>query len=193
MSDTTRRRRLTLADILLFVAVTAAGLVVVRMAIGMGLYEKEAIVGAGPVRLFIEGCMIFGAPLLVAWTLLLLVLSLITPRPSLRHVIRRPGFVACAAVLAALLDRGAFFGSRVLSDNSAAELAVTYANTTTSVSEHAGLMILGAWLALALGRRWRPGPSWLDWLGCCLGLCWVVLFLSGEVYWFVVRVTHIRF
>jgi hypothetical protein len=39
--------------------------------------------------------------------------------------------------------------------------------------------VIGAWLALALGRRFRPERSWVDRAGRVLGAYWVFLALTG--------------
>ncbi len=186
MSDATRRR-FTIAEMLLLVVVTAIGLAGARFGAAL-LDLEEVISGDAPGRAYFEQLYVFGAPLIVAWSLAVLILSLRKPRPALRHIAGRPGFVACAAILLAFVERSIYFAVLVVHDNSRAAVAVWYPNTVITLSGHAGLMIIGAWLALRLGRRWRPGPTWVDRLGCVLGLCWVLMFVSFEIYWLMIRV-----
>jgi hypothetical protein len=39
--------------------------------------------------------------------------------------------------------------------------------------EPASFCVAGAWLTLALARRWRPAPTWPDRLGRLVGVLWV--------------------
>ncbi len=46
-------------------------------------------------------------------------------------------------------------------------------------------MVAGAWLALALGSRWRTQTSWPGWVGLALGVGWMGLFLFRWLHVFV--------
>jgi hypothetical protein len=50
-----------------------------------------------------------------------------------------------------------------------------------SYTPEAGFAVAGAWLALALGGRWRPEPSWIDRLGRAVGWLWIAALM---VNWF---------
>lgn len=55
----------------------------------------------------------------------------------------------------------------------------------------AGPMVLGAWIALLIQGRWRPRRTWTDRAGCILGVCFVLTYLCGEIYFVVVEpVSH---
>ena len=44
------------------------------------------------------------------------------------------------------------------------------------------LPVATAWMALALGRRWRPEPSWVDRTGRALGFAWIgLMFARGAL------------
>jgi hypothetical protein len=42
--------------------------------------------------------------------------------------------------------------------------------------------IAAAWLILALSGRWRPERTWIDRLGCLIGLAWIALEIAGELF-----------
>jgi hypothetical protein len=42
--------------------------------------------------------------------------------------------------------------------------------------------IAAAWLILALSGRWRPERTWVDRLGCLIGLAWIALETVGNVF-----------
>jgi hypothetical protein len=46
-------------------------------------------------------------------------------------------------------------------------------------------LIAGAWLALALGSRWRRETNWVGWAGRALGIGWIGVFLLGWCRMFV--------
>jgi hypothetical protein len=41
--------------------------------------------------------------------------------------------------------------------------------------------VAGVWAALALSRRWRPEPSWIDRAGIGLGVLWIASMLAIPV------------
>jgi hypothetical protein len=63
------RERLTIADTLVLVAVTASGLLGVRFTAELGLFDKDIFRNSPLGRMSIENLIIFGGPVLVAWTL----------------------------------------------------------------------------------------------------------------------------
>jgi hypothetical protein len=42
-----------------------------------------------------------------------------------------------------------------------------------TISTRNAYAIAGAWTLLALSRRWKPDPGWIDRLGRLLGSCWI--------------------
>jgi hypothetical protein len=44
--------------------------------------------------------------------------------------------------------------------------------------------VVASWVALALARRWRPEPSWVDRAGRALGAYWIALSLYRWVLGF---------
>ena len=103
--------RITIADVMVMIAATALGLVFVRYENYIGIFDKVA--GGLPGQLFVARLMFLCEPPLFAWTLAVLILGLRRRRSVEHPVVRGPGFVACVAVLVAVLDRGAYFAARV--------------------------------------------------------------------------------
>lgn len=110
------------------------------------------------------------APSLLLWTLTWLVLRLRGPRPNLRHLARKPGFVACLVAVAVtafgsvstLVYQAGLFGSNP------ADWLIAGIWT-----QRIGFSVAAAWLTLALNRRWRPERGWIDRMGRVLGWLWV--------------------
>jgi hypothetical protein len=180
-----RERRLTLADLMLLVAATAPGLAVVRFANTLGLYDERIMRTTGKVRLALEAISVFVTPVIVPWTLMVLILSLRKPRPPLRRVAGRPGFVACACVALTLLLQAPDLVIRACLIETFPEVGTQYGRAVATITLFSGVTILGAWMALALAGRWRPGRSWLDRLGCILGCYYIFIYVINKIYFTV--------
>lgn len=107
----------------------------------------------------------------VAWSVTLVVLRFVPPRPSLCRIRRQPGMVACCAVVLALA-----IGSLCILLNltiyerrgDGYPWPVMYVLNPEWISS----AVAGAWLAQAMGRRWRPEPCWIDRAGRVLAIGW---------------------
>jgi hypothetical protein len=178
-------RRFTLAEAMLLVAATAPGLVLLRIAAGLGLFTDDPRSEAPPSRQFIEHLSVFGGCILFPLALAVLVLSLRDRRPVRRDVIQGSGFVARVAVaISAILPVARFLvrvGTAPAADISNA-LPLNFNNMFGSLEKDACLMIVGAWLALAVTGRWQLGPSWTSRLGCVIGVCFVLMYVYTECY-----------
>lgn len=177
------QRRFSLADAMVLVAAMAPGLILLRTAVALDLFNLVPNPKAPPGRDFINSLSVSSASILSSLTLATLVLSFHKPRPNLREVMRLPGFVACVAVMAASLLPLVHFviGVTTLSATGL-NVALYFNNTLARLTLSAGEMIIGAWIALALLGRWRPGPNWKDRLGCVLGACWIFIYGWTELY-----------
>src|SRR5262249_51195613 len=103
------RRKMTLLDAILLVASAAVGMGAFQYAVrtwfpgwiwtwARGLPARQDLT----TWLVIVTCcdfVVFLVPLIAPWTVLLLLLTLTSPRPRLRRAFRRPGVAACAAAL----------------------------------------------------------------------------------------------
>jgi hypothetical protein len=115
-------------------------------------------------------------PLGAMWTLALIPIRLLGPRPRLRRLARQPGMLAtCAAgvtivflglcvMVAALLAEPVVFDLFSLSTPGAWFCAPMFV----------GWSVLISWASLLVGRRWRAEATWVDQLGRAVGLCWIV-------------------
>ena len=181
-------RRFTLADAMLLVAATAPGLVLLRIAAGLGLFSTERGPNDPWGRDFIEQLAIAGGCLLVPIALLVLVLSLRGRGTQSRDIAQGPGFTACVALVVASVLPIAWFAVRVAKAdefNRSNEISLNFNNSFGRLELYGGPMIAGAWLALALSGRWRPGETWLDRLGCFVGACYIIMFVYTKLYLFI--------
>jgi hypothetical protein len=119
-------------------------------------------------------------PVLAAWTVALLALRLRGPRPSRRRLGRLPG--AMAAILGTIAVGCATALGVVMALTFDPDLERGFVRTVDLGSILAGAMILGGWIAIAVGGRWRPEPTWLDRTGRVLGVSWIVAGLVGIYY-----------
>ncbi len=128
----------------------------------------------------------FGPPLcfVVPLMIALIPISLRSPRPRLRVLARRPGFVACVAAAVSLVPGvvvwwwwpkptlGKFLRKPMVLGGWTLAMEMTSAT------------VLGAWLVLGMGRRWRAEAHWIDRCGRVLGL-YCVLYPLHRVALFV--------
>jgi hypothetical protein len=159
-------RRMTLFDVMILVAATAAGFATARACLNV----MPGLRPAFAVRM----TAVFVA---LALTLTLIPLRLRRPRP--RRVGRDPGTVARCAValaLAFILIEMASHLSQPVPVRARAEPHYRVINLVFYLLrlDLYSPAVAGAWLALALSGRWRPARDWLDRAGRVLGVCWVI-------------------
>jgi hypothetical protein len=185
-------RGFRLLDAMILMAAIAVGFALARMGAARVLgYETGPFSPAArwPLRawLVVLAAVPHVAPIAPA----LLCIGLLPPRPDLRRLASRPGFVACLALTIVLVVRAAGFlalwartlGSpfarvrrevtllpdpfRILDGapglGSAIEIPTFRALIHLApLAAELGLSVAVAWSVLAIGRRWRPEPSWVD-------------------------------
>lgn len=157
------RRHFTLADAMVLVAATAAG-------IAAGTPGES-----GDWRWA-------GVSVPLAWALAVVGISL--GRPGDRRAFRRgaPGLHACLAVTvgaAAIILSEASYG--VLNSWSAPWIQGPWIHYSFRMTaEYAGGSVAVAWLALVATRRWRPVPTWPDRLGRLIGAYWLLLLVVSQ-------------
>lgn len=194
----TPKRRFRMVDAMILVAATAAGCALTSwldrasdgevswQALGECIRELPAVVSARETASAWQ--MVFeitftGAylvlPLVALWTLAILPLRLLGPRPRWRRLARQPGLMAACATAVVLVCYGLLIGTVSLIarregaswPEAATELALV------GFAPHAplavGLAVLASWMTLIVGRRWRAEPSWVDRLGRILGVFWI--------------------
>ncbi len=147
--------------------------VVVGIAGGRARLAREAM----PFIWWGVGVQDRSAWMAVSLSLSLVVIGLRRPRPPLRRLATRPGWMAAVAVAVALglvcIDQAEFSLSLLAMKRglpSSGDLIQEIGNRMMTTPSFA---VAGAWAALAIGRRWRPGRDWSDRLGFALGLYWI--------------------
>ena len=83
-----QQRRFSLADAMVLVAAMAPGLILIRTAVALGLFNLSPNPKEPPSRDFINSLSISSASILGSLTLAVLVLSFHRPRPNLRRSYR---------------------------------------------------------------------------------------------------------
>lgn len=178
---------------MVLVAATAVGLGAARGMHDMlqNSTEMDASLLAepvGPYLLEAARWSALGYPLLVAWTIALVLLLFLSrrSRPSLKSLLERPGATACGAAalavaiqtvnvitlaVALMANIGTVLPSAVMARFLV--MAITpYLGVNLGMP---GLAVAVAWTGLALSGQWQAEPNWLDRAGRLLGLAWVVL------------------
>ncbi len=179
------RRRFTILDAMIVVAAAAIAIVWTHAILEFTLREYQ-ILG------FTDGGVVIGSlqaciPALVLTNFAVLIMRSIQPRPSWRRIARQPGAAACGGVAFGvcllLILRLATLAFQRLSGLRVKGFAPSGSTTrfvTQSLTDM-GLIVVGAWLALGVTRRWRAESSWIDLSGRLLGVCWIALYLAFHV------------
>ena len=175
----TRNERLSLADLMMLVAVAGAGLALFRPY--LTAFIEKRFHYSSPWFRTIE--ITYGAWSIVAagWMILLLVLRYRRPCPHRGRLARRPGHVACCAAAVALVVGG--LQELVQLASPRPDIPFSFQTLWIIVSMRVGPTVLGAWLLLALSGRWRADRGWMDRLGRLLGCCWIGWMLLWMLIW----------
>ncbi|HEY2155711.1 MAG TPA: hypothetical protein VGH33_08775 [Isosphaeraceae bacterium] len=164
------RRRHSIADGMIVVAAVAVGLVLVRETLPIDLWVSREW-----ARLVTNGVILL-ADFLVPSTFALVAIQLRQPRPSIRRLVRRPGFLGCLAACVAMAAACAFLAvvevfARVTGSRRV-DIDLIYIFAVPGI----GFSVLGAWTALAAnGRSRRPAPGGIDRAGWLVGWGWLLL------------------
>jgi hypothetical protein len=188
MQAASPRRRFRLLDAMILVAATAAGCAlsqpVSHALVGDLSWETLPEIWNPPYRssltdwdvleerAILVACLTM--PLVFVWTLALIPIRLVGPRPPFRRLTRQPGMMAACATMMAIAFIGLQFaaGLTVIGWDSTCELVLGY--SSAFVPTLIGLAVSVSWMTLLVGRRWRAEPSWVDRLGRALGVFWIL-------------------
>lgn len=177
-------RKFTLADAMMLVAAVAVSSCLLK-------YHYEELRAAGSlgfpsgwlrldIRTWSDGDVISSTVWCLGWTycwlvpctIACLIVRLRHPRPRLRRLILQRG--AASIVLATIFTAATvtlFALRKALFASSGTHLFLGYG--LERLIGGTGLLIVGAWLLLALSGRCRAEPGWIDRTGTFLGGCWV--------------------
>jgi hypothetical protein len=173
---TTPTRGFTIVDAMILAAATAGGCAWFR-AVVINSWSHD-FPESWHERIAVKGILATSA-LLMAWSAAFLVIRLRQPRPRFRRLARQPGMVACSAATVAILYQ--LLWMLLVGMKWGLQTAYTKGylpsgkGVLSTVGAEAELWVAGAWLALALGGRWRSERSWIDRLGRILGLTWIMV------------------
>jgi len=189
MSTPAPRRPFKLLDAMALIAATAAGLGAARGMRGWLWDSTDVSFVAGTFAAIVLEAVRWiglGLPLLVAWTVALALLPLLSPRsrPRLNDALGRPGMTACGSATFVLaigaINLTALFLAllvndlaRVMNSDEIRETFVFFITYNLLIAP--GSAVTVAWSMQALSGRWRPEPDWLDRAGRFVGLVWMVL------------------
>ena len=150
-------------DAMIIIAAIAVGLGLGRTIIGDAISMPSSPMWvARPITYFLLAC-----------TLAYLPLRLRGPRPSLRHLTRQPGMVACVAVAVVVtidVVSSAIYWAKAGPMYRSMMLELFWRGN----SHHPAAAVAAAWLGLALSRRWRGERGWIDRMGRVFGVLWLI-------------------
>ena len=167
------KRQFTLIDAVAFIAATAIGFALARLALSL-LKARSIQFLARPrwVQYSVLHGMLWIIPVLFALSIAILPLSLRQPRPRFRSIIRSPGFVMNIAAIAGVLCVSVQNMGEMAIDPSRAD--VIYVQMVSSqLPGDVGYFVVGSLVALALFGRLRPRAVWTDRLAYSMGWVWV--------------------
>jgi hypothetical protein len=186
-----RTRRFTIADVMILVSAAAVSSLILRFYMP-GFERQLGFVGRfgsdfWNLQLAYAWIQGPGSCVVVPLMASLIAIRLLPPRP--RHLRIQPGFVACVAVLVSLVPGILWYAT--IQYRPGFRRADAFEQTWGCVIFWTSCAVIGAWLALALGRRFRPEPSWVDRTGRVLGAYWVFVVLAGFAIAWVLRLANL--
>jgi hypothetical protein len=186
-------RRFTVLDAIILNMATVVGVGVNWLIFFTLFYEKwkpsrvgdlGSYQGVGRYAEWVSVAMVLTMPILAAWTIALVPLGLVPPRPRVDRLACQPGWVASSVFFVALIFNSAMIVGLVL----AGILDVDFWLLIPSLI---ALTILASWLNLILRGRWRPEPTWLDRSGRVLALLWLTLGIVGVVVSYLLNTSRV--
>lgn len=186
-------RRFTIADGMILIAAVACGLAWARRV--WPLFKLSSPTPTGSWLWFVdrgELVLFMTVPCLLCLTIAAAILRVRRPRPSWRRIVRQPGMTSLMTALLFLsvalppivLAVDLSYRKRNMGKSYWAE-AQTWADLPSALIEYLvyatpapGFAVIVAWTTLAVQRRWRNEPTWIDRGGRVLGVSWV---LTGTV------------
>ena len=185
MSDADRKQ-VALADLMILVVMFALGMASLRTTLRDLPLENfprpQSSQGSriGRAQPYINFILVQGTPLLSLASLTAVVVSLRCPRPPIRRLVRRPGFIVCLAATLGTIEAIAELGT-LHYFNSDPYFLSAFDILVFGLPQIAGRMVLASWMVLALAGHGWPGRLLTDRMGCVIGMLWLLLFSSEIV------------
>jgi hypothetical protein len=176
------RRKFSIADAMVLIAATAAGLAMAR-----GYYaelDRWSLDGAVLIDPRISDRLpsrdqigVANLPM-ASWTVALFALQWRSPRPRRRRLARLRGFTANLGAMVGLAFWGVSNFRNFVAPSMVFSQPPLFWSHTIGLSYTIGPIVAAAWVALAVGGRWRaPEPDWRGHAGRILGWGWIALFV----------------
>jgi hypothetical protein len=184
--DVRPHRRFTIKDAIVLVAATGIGFAGARSQQADAVRQGYVLLGTS----HFYGFFIFALPvsLFLAWTLALLVLRLLRPRPRYRRLIGSPGFTVYYAIgLGATFTVYSFALERLIQVHNGANrmtwIYELFRFNNYSISTYVAPGVASGWFLLYLFGRWRrrSDRDWIEVCGIALGFGWIVLMAGSQI------------
>ncbi|WP_406694691.1 hypothetical protein V5E97_26915 [Singulisphaera sp. Ch08] len=184
-------RRFGVADGMILVVATAIGLAasrayapdlkVIWVTVSPWPDEGPSISLFTEIFISLESFLIL--PWLASWTVACLLLQWRVARPPRRRIVRQPGMMAClvaTVVIGLTVPVGLTVWVMTEPDNGLHLYRIS--RTLIFSSVHVGAAVAWCWVTMALGRQWRPEPTWLDRSGRILGSIWIAISITSIIH-----------
>ena len=177
-------RKFGIADGMILIAGIAAGMAMIRLLAPVVSWEQVWGAFVTPSQgwslsyalgLFVELGVMFGIPVLAAWTPACLLVQVLKPRPAWRRLRRRPGFIACLSSTVVVAGAVAVTTTCVLLQFFVPVAPDAYVKPALLGGCVAGSGVLWLWAAMWFWGVWHARPTWVDRLGRLTGIAWVIV------------------
>ncbi len=173
---TNKIRPIAILDLCVLVMATAAGFALCRLSYDQ-LGGRATIANVSEL---LTECIVILVPQLACWTLPVLLISLRSPRPSWRRMMRQPGFLAIVVSCIAIMGQGLLHYMDLWGRGRDFTVADWNTRWLSFLNINNWQFVAGAWLALAFSGRWRWGRTWAEVICLGLGVGWFVVYLAWE-------------
>ena len=191
-------RKFGLLDAMILVGAAAAGAPSIRPFLlygrGMPDFFREFFPALGPFvyTAYSDEVVKFLEPWLASWTLAFLAIRLRKPRPRFRRLMRQPGMVACVAATV-VMAVGAALATAVIGTVGIPPLEDFYLKILPPLFDSAAIAVVAVWSAMALARRWKPEPGWIDRMGRVIGALWIIVYMTSSFFAYLLPAVQAKY
>jgi hypothetical protein len=166
------RRDFTMLDLMALVAAAAVGFSTARV------YWAEVLSKvARPGGYYLHDRLAAGAGFLGSYSVALMALRSIPPRPRWRRIARQPGTVASLSASVVLLLSLPNVVIAYWRQGPTGGIYMSWVVLFDYVPKEIGAAVGAAWAVAATTGHWRPEPTWIDRAGRALGAAWIAYLL----------------